>query len=450
MTASGADTAAAPCRAVHLDLKGLPPTPARLLELLSIFRGAGFNAVLVEWEDMFPWTVDERFRGPTCYTPEIVGAFADRARELGLELIPLVQCLGHMETPLVLPEYAAMRERPDRCDGLNPLAEGAGELVRRMVEDVLVLMPGVKRFHLGGDEAWSFATAPDTRAFAEKHGKDRLYLQHLEPILDQLHQRDIRPLLWHDMMIDWADESIRALAGRADLVVWGYVGHPDDADHHFNTRYIERFDRLGVTLWGAGAFKGADGMSIDLPDLDQRMTNARAWADLHRRFGFAGLIATGWSRYSCHRVQCEPLDAALDALVRVGRLWRDGVDPGHGGAIDVLRNGNQADRFERCRAALDAFSRHRLAAWQAVRETWENIALARLDTDRVGSGILDTALDGLDRETDQLVAAGQTVERQWRGLVDERWVREYVAVRTRALEQQRADLRAAESGSQSS
>lgn len=441
---SGVASAAAPCRAVHLDLKGLPPTPARLLDLLPVFRGAGFNAVLVEWEDMFPWTVDERFRGPTCYPPETVRAFAEGAQQLGLELIPLVQCLGHMETPLRLPEYTAMREQTDRCDGLNPLATGARALVQRMIDDVLALMPGVRRFHLGGDEAWSFATHPDTSAFAEAHGKDRLYLQHLEPILDQLNQRDIRPLLWHDMMIDWPDESILALRGKTDLVVWGYVGHPDDADHHFNTRYIERFDRLGVTLWGAGAYKGADGMSVDLPNLAQRMNNAHAWQDLHQRFGFTGLIATGWSRYSSHRVQHEPIDASLDALVRVGGLWKDAVDPGPEGVLDTLQKIGEAERFDECRAALSEFSRLRFAAWQNVRETWENIALARLDPVRTGSGILATAIDGLAREFDQLAVAGQSVERQWRGLVAEHWINEYVAVRTQSLEQQLADLRAAE------
>ncbi|MEZ6190063.1 MAG: hypothetical protein R3C45_02085 [Phycisphaerales bacterium] len=36
--------------------------------------------------------------------------FVDRAAELKLELIPLVQCLGHMETPLSIPDYAQLRE----------------------------------------------------------------------------------------------------------------------------------------------------------------------------------------------------------------------------------------------------------------------------------------------------------------------------------------------------
>ena len=55
-------------RGLHLDLKGVPPTAERLLSLLDLLAAARFNAVLVEWEDMFPWTVDERFRCETAYT----------------------------------------------------------------------------------------------------------------------------------------------------------------------------------------------------------------------------------------------------------------------------------------------------------------------------------------------------------------------------------------------
>jgi hypothetical protein len=54
------------------------------------------------------------------------------------------------------------------------------------MDDVLTLMPNVKRFHLGGDEAWVFGTHPDTKKYISKHGKDGLYLHHVEPLLDKL------------------------------------------------------------------------------------------------------------------------------------------------------------------------------------------------------------------------------------------------------------------------
>ena len=161
-------------RGVQLELKGVPPTPERLLSLLDLFAAARYNVVLVEWEDTFPWTVDERFRSPTAYTPELVKQFCDKAAELGLELIPLVQCLGHMENALSVEGYEHLREIPDFEAGLNPLAPGARELIQSMVDDVLRLMPDVTHFHLGGDEARTFGQNPETKAYVEEHGKGAL------------------------------------------------------------------------------------------------------------------------------------------------------------------------------------------------------------------------------------------------------------------------------------
>ena len=270
-------------RGVHLDLKGLPPTPARLLQLPELFAAAGFNAILIEWEDAFPWEADERFRSPTAYSPAVIERFHARARELGLQIIPLVQCLGHMETPLRHEKYAPLRELPDHCDGLNPLAPGARRLVERMIDDVLRRGGPLTHFHLGGDEAWTFGQHPDTKSFIAKHGKAALYLHHVEPLCEMLLSRGIRPILWHDMMLDWDAAALSRLAEKADLIIWSYRGRPD-------ATVIERFAAVagaaavGARLWGACAFKGADSRGDgELPDVPARMSNAASWAMRHRR-----------------------------------------------------------------------------------------------------------------------------------------------------------------------
>jgi Glycosyl hydrolase family 20, catalytic domain len=418
-------------RAAHLDLKGLPPADDRLIELLDVFKLAGYNAVLVEWEDAFPWTIDERFRSPTAYPPDTVRRFADRAEQLDLELIPLVQCLGHMETPLNLPEYAHLREVPDCCCDLNPLAKGARQLVQGMVDDVLKLMPGVKHFHLGGDESWAFATHPDTRAYAEQHGKDRLYFQHVEPLLDNLISKNIRPLLWHDMMIDWDDATLREIGAKANLVAWGYQGHPDEADHHYNTRYIGRFHQLGLPLWAAGAFKGAESMSSDLPDLNERRLNAEAWMELDQRFGFAGLIATGWSRWATHSVQTEPIDGALDALILVGQVFQN--SDGNYDPDQRLRQIGEHDRWQRCSTALKLLTDARRKAWSDIQVFKENDTVEGMAPARCGSRIRSILQDWIDKDLAQLDTAAEAVRASLRGLVADHWIDEYLGARLKPL-----------------
>ena len=45
-----------PQRIVHFDLKGAPPTVDYIAKVLTISKELGATGVLLEWEDMFPWS----------------------------------------------------------------------------------------------------------------------------------------------------------------------------------------------------------------------------------------------------------------------------------------------------------------------------------------------------------------------------------------------------------
>lgn len=439
-------------RGVHMHLTGLPPTPERFVQLLHLFAAARYNVVVIEWEDSFPWTVDERFRSRTAYTPDEIRRICETAAGLGLELIPLVQCLGHMETPLSTPGYEHLREVPENSSGINPLDPRSRELVQRMVDDVLALMPGVKQFHLGGDEARTLGGNPDTKAFIEQQGKGALYLQHVGPILDNLNARNIRPILWHDMMIDWSGEALKSLAARCDLMVWGYAGHPDTTDHHYHTKYIKRFHEHGLVLWGATAYKGAEGNTperhtADRPVLDERIENATAWIDIHRRFGLKGIVATGWSRWSVDTLQCVPIDAALDSLVAVAAILHDGEMPAGGveACVEALAEPGEKERFEACRKAMERLTNVRRSGWTLVRKAREHLALCELDPRRTSArsklqGNKNLGFLGGTVRQSQRVA--DEVRRSFDGLIDPVWIEEYLVTRLQPFQDELDELEA--------
>lgn len=356
-------------RCVHLDLKGTPPTPERLIKLLEVFAAARYNSVLVEWEDSFPWTVDERFRSETAYSPDTIRKFIKTADRLGMEIIPLVQCLGHMETPLRLREYEHMREVFYDESVLNPLARGARELIGGMIDDVLTLMPNIRHFHMGGDEAGTFGTHPETKKYVAQYGKGALYLRHVEPLLNKLLKRKIRPLLWHDMLCDWDSAALKRLACKADIVVWGYGGHPDTTTGHYSKKIIERFVEHNMPLWGATAYKGADGADADLPNTANREANASAWVEVAKRYGFIGVIATAWSRYSTNDVQNEPIDGALDSAFNVGVILHDGKPPAGGmeACVKALDRIGEGRIFRRVRDALMKLTQVRDSGWGCIK-----------------------------------------------------------------------------------
>ncbi|MDZ4199687.1 MAG: family 20 glycosylhydrolase [Kiritimatiellia bacterium] len=429
-------------RAVHLDLKGLPPTPERLLLFLDLCAAARYNAVLVEWEDMFPWTVDERFRCETAYTSAEVDAFVKKAARLGIELIPLVQCLGHMETPLRLPDYAALREVPGNADVLNPLAPGARDLVLRMVEDVLERMPAATYFHLGGDEAWTYGTHPDTKAFIEQHGKGALYMQHVEPILDRLLARGIRPILWHDMMTGWEDAALIALKEKADLCVWGYGQDPRVTRHHSSVVHIRRFHQLGLSMWAGSAYKGADGVDSDLPLLPNRLANMKAWAEVGEEFRMKGMVMTAWSRYSTDQVQTEPMDGALDLFFLGGLLAHDGEIPKDRDAAvrTLLRQTGEEARFTACREVLAKISVERTAGWANARMLREYLITAEEDPKRACSGHAGKHLEHLVRHADTLEQLRPAFLAAFTSLTPEIWLQRYFNERYLSLRAESDEL----------
>jgi len=420
-----------PVRAIHLDLKGLPPSPTRLMRLLEVIAEARYNALLVEWEDMFPWTVDPRFRSVTAYSDEVIDEFHLKARALNLEIIPLVQCLGHMEMPLAIEEYAALREIPDRFGVLNPLASGAGLLVSDMIDDVLARTPdGIRYFHLGGDEAFTLGSNPQTREFIKAHGKAALYLRHVEPLLDQLIARGIRPILWHDMMHDWDDAALKQLAAKADLMVWGYHGHPEDAAGVHSIHVIERFRSAGVPLWGACAYKGADGHGDqDLPDFQARNFNVKSWTEVAQRFDMKGVVATGWSRYSSLRMQCEPIDGALDALISAGVILHDGEGPSNEMLDRALKVLGERDRFHACRTALAGLSLACEKAWRSVRLLRGQASVRAMDARRQERQPDQHYLDMFSSALSEIAAAGEAVRCALAGRVDDLWIDRYIAER---------------------
>ena len=115
----------------------------------------------------------------------------------------------------------------------------------------------MKRFHLGGDEARTLGQNPDTKAYVKEHGKGALYLQHVGPILDHLNARHIRPILWHDMMVDWDSKQLQALAAKCDLMVWGYMGNPETTKGNFSTKVIQAFSRSRHRPVGRDGLQGS-------------------------------------------------------------------------------------------------------------------------------------------------------------------------------------------------
>jgi hexosaminidase len=420
---------------VHIDLKGLPPTFERLMDLIEVFGQMRFNMLVVEWEDMFPWSFDPKLRNASHYTPEQVKLFAARCQELEIEIVPLVQCMGHLEFVLQHEAYKHLAECPEYADTLNPLHAGSVKLVLQMVDDVLSLLPDVQHFHLGGDEAWSFGTSPASQEYIAAHSKNDLYLKHVQPILDSLRLREVRPLLWHDMMMDWPVSALQEIGKDADLVVWGYRGTPAMGTHHHRIKVLNHLQEAGIPIWGASAYKGADGPFRDLPDQQARLLNHIGWMDVAAPYELKGVITTGWSRYASGRVQVESIDACLVELAMASLLLYNGrwTDDGWEICDKLLEEAGQLERSERLRRHFKSADAMREEAWSGARQLKEQLAGMQVAPGQPCAGtnriLLDFFLNLVQRVEEQSLQLPELL----RGLVCEPFIEPYYKTWATAL-----------------
>ncbi|KJH53768.1 Matrixin [Dictyocaulus viviparus] len=142
---------------VHFDLKGAPPKVGYFIELLELIAKSGATGVLIEWEDMFPWSGElEIVRSTDAYNVFEVRMILGKARALGLEVIPLVQTFGHMEWILKYEKFRKYRDT-DRYPQVICIGdEEALDLIKLAISQVADIHKpfGMKRFHVGLDEAF--------------------------------------------------------------------------------------------------------------------------------------------------------------------------------------------------------------------------------------------------------------------------------------------------------
>jgi len=216
-------------RGAHLDLHNLTLTQDALEERLALFAGYKLNTVLISYADKF------RFRGhPSAshkgaLTRSEVRRLDRLAGELGIDLIPVIQCLGHSANVLKRTKYRHLREREDVLTQFCPCNPDSLALVKEMLDDIIETHSS-KYVHIGADETYFLGDCPRCRNVTDKKGKIGLYNDYVSKVCDHVKSRGRTPVLWDDMI---CTSPVRAgrLARKADLCYWDYF--PADSHNPF-------------------------------------------------------------------------------------------------------------------------------------------------------------------------------------------------------------------------
>ena len=207
--------------AYHLDLKhGLWSLPY-LEQLVDQLAAWGYNALVVEIEDNLQFTAAPHVAAGHALTASQMAAFSRHCHQRKIDVIPLVQSLGHAEYVVGKPEYAHLRESPHIATQYDPFSEEARQLIMRLFDEAIAATGTKTWFHIGGDETWSLGSSDRAKAYIEKHGMGSLYMQHILPLCEHIHRQGLRPMIWADMFLTYP-ELLKQVPDYALLVDWDY------------------------------------------------------------------------------------------------------------------------------------------------------------------------------------------------------------------------------------
>ncbi|XP_069840123.1 hexosaminidase D-like isoform X2 [Dendropsophus ebraccatus] len=320
---------------VHLDLKGAPPKLSYYEQLFPLLSKLGANGLLIEYEDMFPFTGElEILKSPYAYSEDDLKKILHFAEHNNLEVVPLVQTFGHMEYILKHDKYRGLREVERYPNSLNPHNAETLPLVKMILTQVLEKHPMSSWVHIGSDEVFHLGEGQDSKSWLNSNKGDlgKMFFSHLKSVVDFIHTQfpEKNQLMWDDMLRKLSIQNIQAsgITEYVSPVLWLYHGNFDMAQ---TESYISKYEESGFTnIWFASAFKGASGPAQMWTPMNEHVKNHEEWKKVINNMSkfpkihYSGIALTGWQRYDHYSVLCELLPVGIPSLAVCLKTLKDG------------------------------------------------------------------------------------------------------------------------------
>ena len=274
-------------RAFHLDGRAEVMTIGALRGLAEQLASIGCNAIVMEYEQSYPYDKHATISGRYAYTRKEVAEFVAYCGSLGIEVIPLQQCFGHIEYILRHTRYNHLAEDPKEPSQLCPLkSEEAYRLFEQMFLDMISLHPG-RFFHIGGDETYLLGHCRQCAEKVAKEGKSKLFVDYMKGICDIVIKHGKIPVMWADIVLN-NPEAIHELPAQTRFVDWNYGW----SNKKFGN--AERCRKEGLIFWGAPSIRSHPD-NLYVTDWSKHFRNQEVFIPYSRALGDEAILMTSWS-----------------------------------------------------------------------------------------------------------------------------------------------------------
>jgi len=272
------------------------PTVATVNQLMDYLAVMGYSMAMLYTEDLLKLEHYKYFgymRGR--YTPDELRAMDDYADAYGIELIPCLECYGHMGKYLMWGEAAPMK---DTATVLLAREEKTFAFLDELIGTASSCFRS-RRIHLGMDEAWDMGRGK----FLDRHGyvpPFEIFNEYMDRLIGITDKYGLTPMIWSDMYFRVCDTSNRyyeesiqippevaeKIPQNVELVFWHY-GEKHQCDDYM----LKKHAALGRPILYAG---GAWSWIGHFPEHNYTMETTAFSLDACRKNGVREAMLTIW------------------------------------------------------------------------------------------------------------------------------------------------------------
>ena len=291
-------------RAAHYDTKHHQDKKSYVKSFIKDLARYKINILVWEWEDKFAYPSHPEIGAPGAFTMEEMQALTRYAQQYHIQIVPLVQGLGHVSFILKWSKYEHLREIGASNWEFCPLKEGTYDLLFDLWEDAIEATPGSEYIHIGSDETYELGACAKCKVKAEEIGQSGLYHLFVGKAAEHLQAAGRKVMVWERPM-GWeiSKSPAKGIQPIKDLVLtesYSYMT-PD-------FKHAQKSKTLGFEVFAYDPNPGTE--HLFLPYFYRIRNNKRVIGSLENSYNllastaisgvFDGMINTSWDDAGLH------------------------------------------------------------------------------------------------------------------------------------------------------
>ena len=189
-------------RAVHYDTKHHQDKMSYVKSFIKELADYKINMLVWEWEDKFAYPSHPEIGAPGAFTTAEIQDVTAYAKKYHIQIVPLVQGLGHSSFILKWPQFAHLREIPASNFEFCPLKDGTYDLLFDLWKDAIAATPGSAYIHIGSDETYELGQCENCKRKAAEISKKGLYHLFTDKAAKFALSQKRKPMVW-EMPMGW-------------------------------------------------------------------------------------------------------------------------------------------------------------------------------------------------------------------------------------------------------